>query len=213
MTPQTHLVPTSSPPRPDEVTNPGSTSSLVLVPPRRGRGRGGAVRRPPTQRSKTSSSRDEVKDDHERHHMTTTCGCGRPTADSSLCHGCTTHLEHDLADITALAEQLDIVIARQTAYGNQEVEKRPGASTPVPFEPAASDIRTALRAVLSSWVRLVAEERHVAAPTAHRQPIGRRSGYVGYPPTAPTPDRPVQRCEATDIPTNQCHHCTPRRAS
>lgn len=141
--------------------------------------------------------------------MTVTCGCGQPADDAYLCRVCTNVLRRDLNRIPDLADELDTVLARQTAY----LEHHGGrsADTPLPIDTRASEAAWVLRNTLGTWARVLHDERGVPLPTAaHRAaqgttddlPRGERTSN-----TIRTAHRPVQRCRHTDLDHTSCHHC------
>lgn len=94
--------------------------------------------------------------------MSQTCHvdqCGRPVEDAWVCSTCAGDLEADLAELPALSNDLDLVLARLTAYGDRMMGG-PGANRKIiPFDARASDVKNAMHAILVSWTRLCFEER------------------------------------------------------
>ena len=83
--------------------------------------------------------------------------CDRPVVEGRVCMTCTNRLERALGDIPALWDELDIVLTRQARYN--ATEARPGAETALAFNQRASDTGTALRNILTTWCKLIGEER------------------------------------------------------
>lgn len=96
--------------------------------------------------------------------------CGRPVGDGWTCQRCADRLSVALGDIPALWEQLDIVLTRQARYSDPEGR---GGEKAVPFNIKASELGTALRGLLSTWCRLIAEERGKDLPEDHPAAVAR----------------------------------------
>lgn len=97
-------------------------------------------------------------------------GCGRPVGDGWTCQRCADRLSVALGDIPALWEQLDIVLTRQSRYSDPEGR---GGEKAVPFNIKASELGTALRGLLNTWCRLIAEERGKDLPEDHPAAVAR----------------------------------------
>jgi hypothetical protein len=82
--------------------------------------------------------------------------CDRPVGDGYSCTTCMGKLERALGDVGALWEQLDIVLTRQARYSDAQGR---GGDKALPFNPEASEIGWVLRNTLTTWCRLIAEER------------------------------------------------------
>lgn len=82
--------------------------------------------------------------------------CDRPVGDGYVCQHCADRLSRALGDVPALWEELDTVLTKQARYA--AVEFRRGERA-LPYNPAASELGTALRGILNTWCRLIAEER------------------------------------------------------
>lgn len=78
--------------------------------------------------------------------MTATCVCSRPVNDGYLCHPCSDTLRETLRVAPQWADQLGVVLARLTKYG--EPSGRRSASAPLPFNPAATEPARRLDGVL-----------------------------------------------------------------
>lgn len=89
-------------------------------------------------------------------------GCGRPVSDADVCSDCGDRLEKALGNVRWLLHELDLVITRQTA----KAEHVGGASReqPLVFSAEASDLRWALVNTVTTWARLVAEEKPATLP-------------------------------------------------
>jgi hypothetical protein len=96
--------------------------------------------------------------------------CGRPVGDGYTCQRCADRLSVALGDIPALWEQLDIVLTRQARYSDPEGR---GGEQAVPFNIKASELGTALRGLLNTWCRLIAEERGKDLPEDHPAVVAR----------------------------------------
>ena len=91
--------------------------------------------------------------------------CSRPVADQAYaCGPCGARLDGLLAEAVALAPELAVTVARQTATGGRGGAK--SAEVPLPFDPAASSAAWALGNTLVSWACHVAAERGVDLPRA-----------------------------------------------
>lgn len=79
--------------------------------------------------------------------MTPTCSpCDRPVNDGYLCHACTDTLRGTLRSAPAWADQLGLVLARLTRY--TDPSGRRGGTSPLPFNPAATEPARRLDGVL-----------------------------------------------------------------
>lgn len=96
--------------------------------------------------------------------------CGRPVGDGWTCQRCADRLSVALGDVPALWEQLDIVLTRQARYSDPEGR---GGEKAVPFNIKASELGSALRGLLSTWCRLIAEERGKDLPEDHPAAVAR----------------------------------------
>lgn len=75
---------------------------------------------------------------------------GSPVRDTVLCEDCVTSLEKNLGDLPGLAEDLDLMLSRQTSSGD-----RVGARSkeqPLPFDGAASREADRVRKMLTGWL-------------------------------------------------------------
>lgn len=89
-------------------------------------------------------------------------GCSKPVTDADVCSDCARKLDRALGDTRWVLAQLDLVITRQTA-------KQPhvgGASReqPLPYAPRASDLRWALENTITTWARVIHEEKPTPLP-------------------------------------------------
>lgn len=101
--------------------------------------------------------------------------CGRPVGDGYTCQRCADRLSVALGDVPALWEQLDIVLTRQARYGDPEGR---GGEKAVPFNIKASELGTALRGLLNTWCRLIAEERGKPLPEGEDPPPPVVAGWL-----------------------------------
>jgi hypothetical protein len=88
--------------------------------------------------------------------------CDRPVVEGLVCQRCADKLSTALGDIPALWEELDTVLTRQNIYSDDH--SRSGAEAPLPFNATASELGWVLRNTLSTWCRLIAEERGKQLP-------------------------------------------------
>src|SRR6266568_5100821 len=97
--------------------------------------------------------------------MKTEClvdACGRPTPDQAyVCQGHADRLERALGDVPALWEELDTVLTKQARYAAAEFRRGEMA---LPFNPVAAELGFVLRNTLSTWCRLISEERGRVLP-------------------------------------------------
>lgn len=87
--------------------------------------------------------------------------CDRPVGDGYVCQRCADRLERALGDVPALWEELDTVLTKQARYAAAEARR---GERSLPFNPEASEIGWVLRNTLSTWCRLIAEERGKPLP-------------------------------------------------
>lgn len=92
--------------------------------------------------------------------MSTCTVCERPTGDQAYaCSSCSGRLARALGDVAALTEALDDAISRQTRTSSGIGVASRSADRPLPWDQHASLAASTLRGTLSTWARLVAEER------------------------------------------------------
>ena len=87
--------------------------------------------------------------------------CDRPVGDGYVCQRCADRLSVALGDIPALWDELDTVLTKQARYAAAEFRRGEQA---LPFNPTASELGWVLRNTLSTWCRLIAEERGRVLP-------------------------------------------------
>jgi hypothetical protein len=87
--------------------------------------------------------------------------CDRPVAEGLVCMVCSDRLERALGDVPALWEELDTVLTKQARYAAAEFRRGEQA---LPFDPVAAELGFVLRNTLSTWCRLIAEERGRVLP-------------------------------------------------
>lgn len=86
------------------------------------------------------------------------CRCGRPTRDQAfICDTCTDKLAHALGECPWADTELQTTLAGERGIDYRRSGTRT-KETPIPVNIAASNARTDLRAVLTSWVKFCAEE-------------------------------------------------------
>lgn len=85
--------------------------------------------------------------------------CGRPVADSApCCTACVEQTKANLDYVAANAADLETTLTRQDRVSSG-TGGRASAETPLPINLHASDVGHRLRNTLTTWTRLVAEER------------------------------------------------------
>ncbi|MGH3499330.1 MAG: hypothetical protein ACRDQA_00275 [Nocardioidaceae bacterium] len=111
-------------------------------------------------------------------HGCETPGCDRPAEHATICSGCARELERALAEVPALAVELDTTLAR---LGARTTGTRRSAVTPLPYDQRASEASWVLRNTLSTWCRLVCEERDLTPPRDNLASMGRwLTGSAGW---------------------------------
>ena len=96
--------------------------------------------------------------------------CDRPVGDGYVCQHCADRLERALGDVPALWEELDVVLTKQARYAAAEFRRGERA---LPFNPEASEIGWVLRNTLTTWCRVVAEERGKPLPEDNPPAVAR----------------------------------------
>lgn len=89
--------------------------------------------------------------------------CDRPVGDGYTCQACADKLSRALGDVPALWEELDTVLTKQARYAAAEFRR---GELAMPFNPIASEVGWVLRNTLSTWCRLISEERGRVLPDA-----------------------------------------------
>lgn len=133
--------------------------------------------------------------------MSASCAlCGSMVGDASVCTGCSRRLEVALSGVPALVADLETVLARLTTYSEQAQRVSGSGELPVMFDQRASQVSGTLRSVLTSWVRIVWEERYDGPGrylTATETLAGTIRAVEGQPaPTKPYRALPVDRVTA-----------------
>lgn len=93
--------------------------------------------------------------------------CDRPVVEGHVCTHCSGRLDRALGDIPALWDELDTVLTKQARYAAAEARRGERA---LPFNPDASELGWVLRNTLSTWCRLIAEERGRKLPAGDTPP-------------------------------------------
>jgi hypothetical protein len=99
--------------------------------------------------------------------MTVTCPCGRPVPDQAYCCStCGNRLGGHLAEVTPqLALALDDTFSRQSRGGNLTIGAHAHTFVPpAPWDERASTTGRQLRSTLTTWCRVVDEERGTSPP-------------------------------------------------
>lgn len=122
--------------------------------------------------------------------MSNACGCGQPVDGAYLCQRCCNRMRRDLLAVDDICDELDTVLARNTAYNEHHGGR--SADTPLPIDTRASEAAWVLRNTLTTWARILHDERGVPLPTASHT---RHS--------AATTDRPWGEWTTERIPTAQ----------
>lgn len=90
--------------------------------------------------------------------------CGADVGDlAHVCTRCAQGLQHDLAAVPELVDELDVVLTRQARMGAGGGGSR-SSEPPLPFDVTASAVGGDLAAVLGVWCALVVDQRGLAAP-------------------------------------------------
>ena len=100
--------------------------------------------------------------------------CEHPVTDADVCSDCARTCEVALGEVRWLLHELDLAITRQTA--RSEHVGGVSASKPLPFAWDPSDLRWALENTITTWARVVAEERPADLPEGRAR---RRPGAIG----------------------------------
>lgn len=147
--------------------------------------------------------------------------CARSSPDGApVCPACAHRLSRSLASVPALAGELDTSLARQARSGPGSMGRR-SASTPLPYDQAASRAADHLRATLSTWVRLLHEDIGGRPPrdtlTDMAAWLDRRSDWLRMLPYGPECAQDVPAAiqaaeEAVDLPrptafAGRCRGC------
>ena len=109
--------------------------------------------------------------------MTPTCQCGTPVDGATLCAGCTSLLEVAIVNISAYVQDLPTVLAKLTRYGDRYGGRTRERSLPVDMR--ASEVGWVAVNTVSTWCRVILEERGQASGN------GSRGGLVIPAPTPP----------------------------
>ena len=96
--------------------------------------------------------------------------CDRPVVEGHFCMVCSDKLSRALGDVPALWEELDTVLTKQARYAAAEARRGERA---LPFNPEASELGWVLRNTLSTWCRLIAEERGRTLPDDNPPAVAR----------------------------------------
>lgn len=89
-------------------------------------------------------------------------GCGRPVRDAGVCATCARACDVALGEVSWLLHQLDLVITRQTARA--EHVGGHAAQQPLAFSWEGSEQRWALVNTVTTWARVVADEKPARLP-------------------------------------------------
>lgn len=111
--------------------------------------------------------------------MNDTCHrCGRPVADSApCCSACVEQTRANLEYVAANAGDLETTLTRQDRVSSG-TGGRASAETPLPINLHASEVGTRLRNTLSTWARLLIEERGMTLQEAFPATVTRPEGPV-----------------------------------
>lgn len=110
---------------------------------------------------------------------TTTCtGCSRPVADSAyVCATCTEQTGKNLDFIIEMGAHLDVTLTRQDRVSSG-TGGRASAETPLPLNLHASDVGQRLRTALTTWSRVLIDERGMTIDESFPQTATRPPGPV-----------------------------------
>lgn len=107
--------------------------------------------------------------------------------DSQLCVGCNRKLAADIASVPELHGELGLRLAHGNGAG-EKVATKPGSRTP---DPKIMQIRGDIRLLLTTWARIIVEQRHVEPPADNLHVIGAFLGthatWLGQQPFANEP--------------------------
>jgi hypothetical protein len=103
-------------------------------------------------------------------------GCGRPSRDAYLCHGCTAKLEKILAEFPAQLRELETTLTRQSNAARGEGKPTKAAEQPLPFDMRAARLVYEIRNEAAGWIRHLCESRKVPVPQFGGQREPRREG-------------------------------------
>lgn len=95
--------------------------------------------------------------------MSTCPTCDRPVTDATVCADCAHRLEVALGDVRWLLHQLDVTATRRGSRA--ERVGGPSATQPLPYAPWPADLRWALANTVTTWARVVEEERPARLPS------------------------------------------------
>lgn len=88
--------------------------------------------------------------------------CGRPT-DGYLCNGCQSQLRNALAGLPGLLAELQVTVTRQSVTTRTSISgAKPTATSeePLAYDVDAADMDWAVRNTVTTWARVVVEERY-----------------------------------------------------
>jgi hypothetical protein len=88
--------------------------------------------------------------------LCTACQRVPVTDNATLCYGCTDLLRQALLSCATYAAELDVTLSRQTSGGGSSGSQ--AANVPLPYDEDASDAAHAMHGMLTTWVRVVAEQ-------------------------------------------------------
>lgn len=114
----------------------------------------------------------------------------RAVADASVCGPCGRRLAQELRSIAALVPDLDLALAKQTAFGDRGLARPSAGPPPLAYSPAVSEVMWRLRNTLTSWARVVLEEKPAREETSET-PLAGPEWPLGAPDTPPQVSQPI----------------------
>lgn len=105
-------------------------------------------------------------------------GCGRPSRDAYLCHGCTAKLEKILAEFPAQLRELQITLTRQSNAARGQGKPTKAAEQPLPFDLRAARLVYEIRNEAAGWIRHLCESRRAPVPQFGGRREPRREGPI-----------------------------------
>lgn len=135
-------------------------------------------------------------------NTTATCRrCERPVADAApSCAACAAQTRDNLAWIADHAHELDTTLTRQDRVTAPSLGR--ATETPLPVNLRASDVAHRLRNTLTTWARIVAEERGASPADATTPGLARwlaeRVGWMAHADWSPEAFDDIGRC-AVDL--------------
>lgn len=90
-----------------------------------------------------------------------TCACGKPAPDTAICRACTADLTHQLERLGPLWAELETRLTGERGIDYTSLGGSKASEVPLAIDPAAYELRDTAMLTLSTWTRLLLEERQV----------------------------------------------------